>query len=808
MWSRNLNEKDAAKVRAFSENDYLCRLKYRTLVNLSPHNALSTWRNGKNLLFSMLVLLCGYLLSACSATRFLPREQSLLSTVRLHSDQAEVKAADFRSYVRQEPNSRWLSTLKVPLGIYCLSGKNEKYLINRIMHRVGEAPVVYDPALTRYSATSIASALRGKGYLHATVSVDSAQLDRRVHLTYQLHPGLRAYVVNVYREFDNEEVRHLLERDSAASLLYKGMPLDLSILNEERARIIHRLQNAGYMNLNNEFVTFTADTTAHSEAVDLTLHFRLPPKVDGRLAYQRYRIGKVFVTENPLDEAPADTSHYRNFYFVAHGQQRINRRVYARHIFIEPDSLYRDLSTQYTFQNLNSLSALNFSSIHYAVPEVGDSTLDVNITVQQAKPHGISFDIEGTNTAGDLGGAASLTYTHRNLFKGAESFSIKLRGAYENISRLQGYANQNYLEYGVEASLRFPSLPLSFGERMFRTFRGVTEFSLLYNLQNRPEFNRRLLTGTWSTTWNAHRRPNVLHRLDIVSLNYVFMPRISETFRREYLEGDNPRYAVLRSSYENLFIMRSSYGVIYNSLRGRNGGSLNQTNGYQIKANIETAGNLLFAAAKVLNIRRNSNNVYAIFNIPFSQYAKLDFDYSKSFRLTENNSLALHAAFGVAIPYGNSAIIPYEKRYFAGGANSVRGWNVRALGPGGYVGRDGNIDFINQTGNLKLDLSVEYRSALFWKFEGAAFIDAGNVWNTRSLEALPYGEFRFDRFYRQIAVAYGLGLRLNLNYFILRFDGGMKAINPAVPHGKEHYPIIAPRLSRDFVLHFAVGLPF
>lgn len=755
-----------------------------------------------------LLLSIAVILSSCSATRFIPDDRCLLSTVSLRSDQAEVVPADFRTYVRQEPNSRWLSTVKVPLGIYCLSGTNDRWLVNRLMHRVGEAPVVYNPALMRYSQASLTSALRAKGYLQATVSVDSTVHDRRMHLHYTMHPRQRAYVVNVYREFDNESVRKVVERDSAASLLYKGMPLDLGVLNEERARIVRQLQNAGYMNINNEFISFTADTTVNSHSVDLTMRLQLPPKVEGRLAYQCYRIGKVTIQENALEEAKADTSYYRKLYFVSHNGQRINRGVYARHLFIEPDSLYRDLATQYTYQNLNSLGAINFSTIHYNLPEVGDSTVDVNVAVQLAKSQGVSFDIEGTNTAGDLGGAASLTYTHRNLFKGAESFSLKLRGAYETISRLQGYVNQNYLEYGAEAALRIPSLPLYFGERMFRTYRGVTEFSLLYNSQNRPEFYRRLLTGTWATTWNAHRNPNLLHRFDIVSLNYVFMPWISSTFRRDYLEGDNPRYAVLRNSYENLFIMRSAYGIVYNSLRGRNGGSLNQTDGYQIKANVETAGNLLYGVAKVLDIHKNANDAYAIFNIPFSQYVKFDFDYSKSFRFTEASSLALHAAFGVAIPYGNSEIIPYEKRYFAGGANSVRGWNVRTLGPGGYVGRDGNIDFINQTGNLKLDFSVEYRAALFWKFEGAAFVDAGNVWSTRHHVDFADGQFHFNTFYKQIAVAYGLGLRLNLNYFIIRLDGGMKAINPAVASGSGHYPMFSPNLSRDLALHFAVGLPF
>ena len=180
----------------------------------------------------------------------------------------------------------------------------------------------------------------------------------------------------------------------------------------------------------------------------------------------------------------------------------------------------------------------------------------------------------------------------------------------------------------------------------------------------------------------------------------------------------------------------------------------------------------------------------------------------RSLRIDSRNTFAFHAAFGLAIPYGNSAVIPYEKRYFAGGANSVRGWNVRSLGPGNYVEKDGKVDFINQTGNMKLDLNFEWRTALFWKFNGAFFVDAGNVWNTRRYENLSGSQFRLRSFHKQLAVAYGLGLRLNLDYFILRLDAGMKAVDPAYPSGRGHYPLIHPKFSRDFALHFAVGLPF
>ena len=176
--------------------------------------------------------------------------------------------------------------------------------------------------------------------------------------------------------------------------------------------------------------------------------------------------------------------------------------------------------------------------------------------------------------------------------------------------------------------------------------------------------------------------------------------------------------------------------------------------------------------------------------------------------LDNNNQLTLHAALGVAYPYGNSTVLPFEKRYFSGGANSVRGWSVRGLGPGSFKGKDGAIDFINQTGDMKLDMNMEFRTFLFWKFYGAAFVDAGNIWTLRKYDEQPGGQFKLDSFYKQIAVAYGLGLRLNFSYFILRFDMGMKAINPAYETKEEHYPIVNPRLSRDFAFHFAVGLPF
>ncbi len=204
----------------------------------------------------------------------------------------------------------------------------------------------------------------------------------------------------------------------------------------------------------------------------------------------------------------------------------------------------------------------------------------------------------------------------------------------------------------------------------------------------------------------------------------------------------------------------------------------------------------------------NTEGQYTLFNIAYAQYVKADIDFTHIVNFDVRNSLAMHVGLGVAYPYGNSKILPFEKRYFSGGASSVRGWNVRELGPGKFKGTDGRIDFINQTGDMKLDLNVEWRTFLFWKLNGALFVDAGNNWTIRSYADQPGGQFKINEFYKQIAVAYGMGLRLNFDYFILRFDFGMKAVNPAYETRREHYPLLYPNFSRDLSFHFAVGMPF
>lgn len=769
----------------------------------------SLWGRVAAMAARLLVLSATAWLTGCSAMRFVPEDDYMLTSVRVESNNRSVKAGDYRLYVRQEPNARWFQLLKVPLGIYCLQGQDSTKRWSRFVRRIGEAPRIYDSGLTERSRMSIEAALKNKGYMHARVIADTLRKGRKVKVTYRMSPGLRYYVRHAAYEFDNDEVAVLVRADSANSPIYKGMPLDANALAEERTRIVNLLRDKGYYNFHKEFITFTADTAMADYGVDLTVRVRRPAGTDATRAYRTYRLRDVNIYEDVNAGEQTDTTQYADLRMIYNHKIKIFRRVYSAHNAIRPDSLYKATDLRNTYSAINSLQAVNYSTIRYREAEDDSAKLDCDITVKLNKPHHISAEIEGTNTSGDLGAAVVLTYANRNLLRGAESLSLKVRGAYEAISGLEGYAGQDYVEWSAEMGLRFPSLLVPFvGRERKQALKGTSEVSVMYDSQNRPEFHRRVLTAAWAYRWNPTFAPGWQHRIDLLSLNYVFMPWISDTFRQEYLESDDPLYAVLRYTYENLFIMKTGYSFTYNSLKTASAMGLYHTNGYQVRFNLETAGNVLYGLSSLLKGERTSEGQYSLFGIAYSQYVKLDLDYAKSFVIDDRNSLAVHAALGIGIPYGNSTILPYEKRYFAGGANSVRGWGVRELGPGSYVGSDGRIDYINQTGNVKLDLSVEYRSHLFWKIHGAAFVDAGNIWNTRNYADQEGGQFKLNRFYKQIAVAYGLGVRLNLDYFIIRLDGGMKAINPAVESGRDHYPIFHPKMSRDFTLHFAVGLPF
>lgn len=735
------------------------------------------------------------LLSACSSKKYLAEGEYLLDKVRITSDSTfRQNTSMFSGYVRQQPNSRWVSMVKLPLGIYLMTSPESNTSFSKFIRKMGEAPVVYDTLLSERSRQRIQDAMFNMGYLHATVTTHEQYFGHKVQVRYDITPNERYHVESIDVVVRDTAIAREISLISDASLLKEGIPLDANLLNQERSRITNHMTDNGYYSFNRDFIRFEVDTLRGSSKVRMRMIVSeyVTSTDKSRHPHQKYRIGDVNFSYDRSSGSP--------IWFRKSLLNSASRLVSG--------DIFRESNVSETYARINRLGAVAATNVRMEPNQQDSSLLDANIVITPSRLNSVSLGLDGTNTAGDLGAAASFTYQNRNVFHGSEIFSLKARMAFEAIRGLKGYADQNYFEYGIEADLLFPDFIFPFVSKDFRSkSRANSELSVAYASQDRPEFHRRVLTAAWRYKWNGSNTHHQ-HRFDLLDINYVFMPWISETFYDTYIKNPESRNAIIAYNYKNLFIVRLGYQYQYSSAGVATPLGIYGQDAYSLRIGIETAGNLPHAICSLADTKINDEGQRTLFNIAYAQYAKFDFDVSKSFRFSKRTSLALHFALGVAYPYGNSDVLPYEKRYFSGGANSVRGWSVRGLGPGSFVGNDGNIDFINQTGDVKLDMSAELRMHLFWKFDGALFVDAGNIWTLRDYKEQPGGQFRWDTCWEQIAVAYGLGLRLNLNYFLLRFDAGMKAINPAYQDSKLHYPIIHPDFKRDFALHFAVGLPF
>ncbi len=718
---------------------------------------------------------------SCSETKYVAEGDYLLDRVQVTNDEQipGVSPSELKQFVRQRGNSRWFSAVKIPLRTYSLSGRDTSSWVNRTLRSIGEPPVIYDSVLTVLSLNSICTQLQNRGYLRASVDTKITTKGKKLRVQYRLHPGQPYFIRNIDYDIRDTAIARLLADDIHG--LQSGMVFNVENLDAERKRITRILTDNGYYRFNKDYITYQADSLAGSPLINLTL------------VLHQFRNNEV--SDVPHKQYVIRDVHFDNGNSGKSGSH-LRKHVLEQNCYIRKGYPYSATDLQSTYHHFGRLGAVRYTNISFR--ELADTTLlDCYISITNNKPSTISFQPEGTNTAGDLGAAASLTYQNRNLFHGSENLSVELRGAYEAISGLEGYSSSDYLEYSLQTKLSFPRFIAPFLSSDFRRRTNATsEVSALLDIQNRPEFHRRVFSVGWNYKWNNPARKDY-YQLDVLDLNYISMPWISDTFYRDYLTDVTSRNSILLYNYQDLFIMKTGFRYSYNN------GTI------ALKTNIETAGNLLNVAAHTLGFHQNQIGQYTFLDLAFAQYVKGDIDYTHNFQFDYRRQLVFHVGMGIAYPYGNSTILPFEKRYFSGGANSVRGWSVRSLGPGSYKSTDGRIDFINQTGDMKLDLNMEYRAHLFWKFGGALFVDAGNIWTLRNYEKdQPGGQFRLTEFWKQLAVGYGLGLRLNFDYFIIRFDMGMKAVNPAYETTSEHFPIIHPKFSRDFAFHFAVGLPF
>ncbi len=758
------------------------------------------------------------LFSSCSSTKHVPEGKMLLDKVKINiSDPRDgVEANQLANYLRQNANHRVLGGLKLQLAFYNLSGRDSTKWLNRWIQRVGTPPVIYDSTLTAASADQLHMALNNRGYMKNTVTyrVDADTVKRKARVNYDVTLGDPYYIRSIAYDIPDEELRDIILADTTKFAIHSGDLLNYNRLDEWRQQITEDLRNHGYYAFNKEYITFTADTAASSQAVDLTLNTREPYRND-RLPYYTehepfYVRNVVYVTDyDPVEMQSgywgADTVTLSDGVQVYEGSEHYLRLgVIAECNYIEPGALYNAESVSRTYRALGRLGILK--QINIDVRPLGEIDgvlmVDAYVLLQPDRSQTVSVSLEGTNSEGDLGFGVGLDYQHRNIFKGAELFRAKARVSYESISGdLSGLINNNYSEYSTEIGITFPKFMAPLLKRSFKQkIQASTTFSVNLDYQARPDYTRVIAGGGWRYQWTERSR-RLAHTLTLVDVSVISVPKSTEGF----IDSLN---LLLQNSYRPHLIMNMGYNFYRTNKAEMSVQQMGlfQRDVFTIRANIETAGNLLYGLSKLSRQKHDENDGYRALGIRYAQYVKADADYAFTHYFDRRQSVAFHIGAGVAVPYGNSDALPFEKRFYSGGANSVRGWGVRTLGPGSFNSNKNLNNFFYQCGDIRFDVNLEYRAKLFWVVELGLFLDAGNIWTIRDYKDQPGGVFKFNKFYEQIAAAYGAGIRLDFKYFLIRVDMGMKAHNPA--SGQEKWPLFHPNFKHDSEFHFSVGYPF
>ncbi|MDH6313576.1 outer membrane protein assembly factor BamA [Parabacteroides sp. PFB2-10] len=783
----------------------------------------------KGLVRLLCCLIFAAVLASCSSTKFVSEGEYLLDKVQIDSDNPDYKPTDLKPYLRQQPNFKLFGLVRWQLYVYNWSGRNDKNWVNKQLRRIGEKPVLLDTTLVEQSADELSRFLYNKGYINAEVnaSVDTSR-HKKATVTYHITSNDPYRIRQYNMELDDprvDSIAHLQpqhrSRLSAAfrsapegltPLVKEGALFDRDLLDQERQRLTTLFRRHGYYAFNRDHLAYWADSSFQQNVVDMGMVLRpfrryQPDGTYVDTLHRPFYIQDVTILTdyNALD-LDAD-SRFTQTDSVTNGNIHIRYGISGKSIrpgvlrnatYLVPGQIYNERQVEQTYSAFSSLHALKNTNIRFEEFEENDTLkLHATILTSPAKPQSFGVDLEGTHNAGDLGFASSLSYQHRNLFKGAEVFTARIRGAYESLSGNRGSGLDSYWEYGGEASIRFPSFLFPFISHDFkRKLRASTELRVSYNNQRRPEYERAIVSGGWNYIWQDRSNALARHTFKLLDVDYVFLSRVQSSFI------DSLPASMVLYNYSDQFIVSSGYTYSFNSYTPQN----RMRNTHSLRISFEAAGNILYGLSSLLNADKDKNGRYKLLGINYSQFVKGDVDFSKGIILDNRNRLAFHVGVGAAIPYGNAEMMPFERRYFSGGANSVRGWSVRTLGPGSMP-RTSATNFALQVGDIRLDLNLEYRTKLFWKFELASYIDAGNIWTIRKYEDQPNGNFEFKRFYKEIAVSYGLGLRLDFDFFLVRLDTGMKAYNPQ-ERGDRQWPLLHPKLSKDFAWHFAVGYPF
>jgi len=756
-----------------------------------------------------------FVISSCNPTKYVPEGQTLLNENHVFINKEAVKKSDLLPYIKQKPNEKIFGT-RFYLGLYNMSNINKVKWPHKWLRDIGEEPVIFDNYSTLKSVEQIKSYVASKGYFDGKVT-DTVETDKRKSDVYYNVDLLQPYTIRKLNfEIADTSIQKLFYFDSLNCIIIRGAPYSVDILQAERSRFERFVRDHGYYGFSGEHIFFNIDSTVGHRQVDITYGIKNFTKIDAAnrisvVPHSIYRVKKIFIYPDfvPKDALEGgetylssfDTIYYKGYYFISRpGKPEVKYDLIIQSLYLKPEFTYDVTNTEQTRSHLLTLKTYRLVNILFNDSKEpvgpGDSELMLDCVIQLTLLSQQSFkiELEGTNSAGNLGGALNLIFQHKNLFHGAELFSMKLKGAYEAYSQKVSKL-QSIQEYGVETSLQLPEflLPLTKKERFVKKYNPSTTFLAAYNYQNMPFFTRTMVNATFGYNWKAGNYQE--HIVNPIQLTLVKLPRIDSTFAAD-IEKSYLSYA-----YKDALILGGGYSFIFNNQKIKNSKDY-----WFLRINTEASGNLISLAAKLTGANKTGGS-YKIMGLPFAQYIRTDFDLRYNYLFNDVSSIVYRAFLGVGIPYGNSRAIPFEKQYFGGGANGIRAWQVRTLGPGSY--KPLTTGFLNMTADIKMEANAEYRFKLFWILEGALFLEAGNIWTYNDDPSRPGTQFLFNKFYKDLAVGTGTGLRMDFKFVTARVDIGMKLRDPSISDGSKWIFMRRPyNFKDDFAMVFAIGYPF
>jgi outer membrane protein assembly factor BamA len=751
----------------------------------------------KNSWFLFILLIIFPFVHSCSPARRLPTNEYLYYHEKIKVEQNKIDPLEIKKYSKISTNKQ-IFGFRFHLAVYNLARPGHNGFFSKNYRKIGEPPVKFDSSLVLQNVRNFSKYLSDIGYTEAKVS-DSIYINKKRcgFVTYTVSLGTPTIINTINYNFEDTSIVKYVYADTISSLIHKNDLLNKQLMQAERLRIELAMKDNGYYKFSKEYVYYLVSPTRDPHRMNLTINFKqsltgIPDPITHIRQHRQYKIDKVYLIPLPQSRDSAiskpDTLVYEGQYLLYYGEMPIRPVTLASVNRIYPGALYNTRSIDRTYTNLTSLGLFRYINISYNETSPIENYNRLNCYIEMAMRKRQSYSLEGmlTNSNWKLGISGSINYNNYNLFKGGELLKIELLGALQ-----QRHEVGRTKELGVQTRFETPKFLFPFiGQEFQRKFSPRTAFEFSYNFQKNSAYTKTVANLSYGYNW----RGNSYNKHSIYPIDF-YLVKLPQGVDSAYFVKN-----VLDKPYMYSYINHSILGIRYvfeftNQSKGYNSSFI------YLKSNIESAGLTVNIIDRATKWGSDSN----LFGVKYFQYIRGDIDFRHFNVINPSTRIVYRLYAGIGMPYGNSGAMPTEKMFWSGGPYGIRSWKEGYLGPGSY---SDTIETDRNYGDIKLEANLEYRFKLVWKTEGALFVEGGNIWEMAEDKVHEGATFHFNKFYNDIAIGAGFGLRLDLSFVLLRTDFGFKIKDPALPIGERWTFLNHNGTFKELTIQFGIGYPF